>query len=179
MNGYYDLTDEQKVKELETRDKEIRFLKDETDRRFPAEINFLKDEIEAMNKKLKGKDEEIDSHLCDIEALNLEVMQIRTLLKYSKVDLDNEDREDKKPKLSVYRCEVTSTVTRESRVRAYNKTDAYDLTMGMLGTTISTVLDPVEVTKTDEDPSWDAKRTESKRSEFVNEHIVYNEDKGE
>ena len=179
MNSYDDLTDEQKVKELKARDREIMFLNDQIDRRFPSEIDSLKDEIDRLKDELKGIYEENDSNIGKLIALNSEAMQIRTLLKYSKVDLDNEDREDKKPKLSVYRCEVTSTVTRESRVRAYNKTDAYDLTMGMLGPTISTVLDPVEVTKTDEDPSWDAKRTESKRSEFVNEHIVYNEDKGE
>jgi len=127
-------------------------------------------------KPLSGRVEEIKTYCAGI-IKNSPHMEQREIAESVINIIDG--REDKKPKLSVYRCEVTSTVTRESRVRAYNKTDAYDLTMGMIGTTISTVLDPVEVTKTDEDPSWDPKRTVSKRSEFVNEHIVYNEDKGE
>ena len=76
MNGYDDLTDEQKVKELKARDREIMFLNDQIDRRFPSEIDRLKDE-------LKGIHEENDSNIGKLIALNSEAMQIRTLLKYS------------------------------------------------------------------------------------------------
>ena len=92
MNGYDDLTDEQKVKELKARDREIMFLNDQIDRRFPSEIDSLKDEIDRLKDELKGIYEENDSNIGKLIALNSEAMQIRTLLKYSKVDLANEDK---------------------------------------------------------------------------------------
>ena len=92
MNSYDDLTDEQKVKELKARDREIMFLNDQIDRRFPSEIDSLKDEIDRLKDELKGIYEENDSNIGKLIALNSEAMQIRTLLKYSKVDLDNEDK---------------------------------------------------------------------------------------
>ena len=92
MNGYDDLTDEQKVIELKARDREIMFLNDQIDRRFPSEIDSLKDEIDRLKDELKGIYEENDSNIGKLIALNSEAMQIRTLLKYSKVDLDNEDK---------------------------------------------------------------------------------------
>ena len=92
MNGYDDLTDEQKVKELKARDREIMFLNDEIDRRFPSVIDGLEDEIDRLKKELKGIYEENDSNIGKLVALNSESMQTRTLLKYSKVDLDNETK---------------------------------------------------------------------------------------
>ena len=92
MNGYDDLTDEQKVKELKARDREIMFLNDEIDRRFPSVIDRLENEIDRLKKELKGIYEENDSNIGKLVALNSEAMQIRTLLKYSKVDLDNETK---------------------------------------------------------------------------------------
>ena len=92
MNGYDDLTDEQKVKELKARDREIMFLNDEIDRRFPSVIDRLEDEIDRLKKELKGIYEENDSNIGKLVALNSESMQTRTLLKYSKVDLDNETK---------------------------------------------------------------------------------------
>ena len=83
MNSYDDLTDEQKVKELKARDREIMFLNDQIDRRFPSEIDSLKDEIDRLKDELKGIYEENDSNIGKLIALNSEAMQIRTLLKYS------------------------------------------------------------------------------------------------
>ena len=81
MSRYEDMTDEEKSnfdshigRELKVRDEEI---------------SFLKGEIEDRDKRLDVKEEEVDSHLYDIEALDKEKENLAETIRKLKDKMDD------------------------------------------------------------------------------------------